>query len=256
MVSVPRIGTEAREERRQELIDAAWRCVARSGYHNLTIDDVCVEANLSKGAFYTYFKQKLDLLVALLDEDAASLEDLITDLGEAHASGIELSSLSAGRAGARRGPRRSPDAGRPLGGGARRPEVQQRFAATVRQRRAMLVEWIGEAIGSGENRRHSRQRVSRQSPAGPRRWAHAAQLDRPRRLPMGRHSEPPSAYCSRTSGTTSRGDRKIVVGSPIVGRCTGDRAHGPGTWLRYRNSGRPLRTVAQGPGAPEPHDGS
>jgi AcrR family transcriptional regulator len=151
MVHVPKIGIEAREERRQELIDAAWRCVARSGYHNLTIDDVCVEANLSKGAFYTYFKQKLDLLVALLDEDAASLEDLITDLGEAHGSGIERIRRYL-RAVLERGEDRAvvqmrADLWAEVRDDA---EVQRRFAATVRQRRAMLVEWIGEAIRSGE----------------------------------------------------------------------------------------------------------
>jgi AcrR family transcriptional regulator len=148
---MPKIGLEAREERRQELIDAAWRCVARSGYHNLTIDDVCNEANLSKGAFYTYFKQKLDLLVALLDEDAASLEGLIADLGEAHGSGVERIRRYL-RAVLERGEDRAVVQMRAdLWAEVRDdPEVQRRFAETVRQRRAMLAEWIGDAVDSGE----------------------------------------------------------------------------------------------------------
>jgi TetR/AcrR family transcriptional regulator, repressor for uid operon len=151
MRGVPRIGSEAREERRQELVDAAWRCVARSGYHNLTIDDVCVEANLSKGAFYTYFKQKLDLLVALLDEDAAALEVLIADLGEAHGSGMERIRRYL-RAVLERGEDRAVVQMRAdLWAEVRDdPEVQRRFADAVRQRRAMLADWIRSAIESGE----------------------------------------------------------------------------------------------------------
>jgi AcrR family transcriptional regulator len=76
---VPRITDATREKRRQRLIDAAWRCVARDGYRNLSVDDVCAEAGLSKGAFYTYFTQKQDLLLALLEDDAAGLSDLVDD---------------------------------------------------------------------------------------------------------------------------------------------------------------------------------
>lgn len=148
---VPKIGVQARGQRRQELIDAAWRCVARVGYHNLTIDDVCLEANLSKGAFYTYFKQKLDLLVALLDEDAASLEGLISDLGDAHTSGIERIRWYL-RAVLERGEDKAVVQMRAdLWAEVRDdPEVHQRFAETVRQRRIMLAGWIDEAVRSGE----------------------------------------------------------------------------------------------------------
>jgi len=112
---------------------------------------VCTEAELSKGAFYTYFKQKLDLLIALLDEDAASLEELIADLGESHGSGIERIRRYL-RAVLERGEDRAVVQMRAdLWAEVRDdPEVQQRFAETVRQRRTMLAEWITAAIHSGE----------------------------------------------------------------------------------------------------------
>jgi len=148
---VPKIGSEAREQRRQELIDAAWRCVAKSGYHNLTVDDVCAEASLSKGAFYTYFSQKLDLLVALLDSEAADLEGLIVDVGEAHPLGIERIRRYL-RAVLERGEDRAIVQMRAdLWAGVRDdPEVQARFAETVRGRRAMVRGWVEEAVASGE----------------------------------------------------------------------------------------------------------
>src|SRR5262245_2706293 len=76
---MPKLAPAAKEQRRQSLLDAAWRCVGRGGYRNLSVDDVCAEAGLSKGAFYTYFGQKQDLLVALMDDDAAGLSDLMAD---------------------------------------------------------------------------------------------------------------------------------------------------------------------------------
>jgi len=76
---MPRLGIAEKKQRRQRIIDAAWRCVARGGYRNLSVDDICAEASVSKGAFYTYFDQKQDLLVALLEDDAAGLSELVSD---------------------------------------------------------------------------------------------------------------------------------------------------------------------------------
>jgi len=85
---MPKLATDVKQQRRQNLVDAAWRCVARGGYRSLTVDDVCAEAGLSKGAFYTYFDQKQDLLLALLDDDATGLSDLIADAAN-QPSGVE-----------------------------------------------------------------------------------------------------------------------------------------------------------------------
>jgi len=85
---IPKLAAATKEHRRKSLVDAAWRCVARDGYRNLRVDDVCAEAGLSKGAFYTYFDRKQDLLVALLDDDAAGLSDLV-EAAAAEPSGVE-----------------------------------------------------------------------------------------------------------------------------------------------------------------------
>ena len=37
---MPRISTAARSERRQQLIEAAWRCAGRMGYSELTVNDI------------------------------------------------------------------------------------------------------------------------------------------------------------------------------------------------------------------------
>lgn len=74
---MPKLGEDAKQQRREALVDAAWRCIARGSYRSLSVDDVCAEAGLSKGAFYTYFAHKHDLLVALLEHDAAGLDSLV-----------------------------------------------------------------------------------------------------------------------------------------------------------------------------------
>ena len=67
---MPKLRPETRIERRQLLIDAAWRCAAVRGFRDLTVDDVCAEAGVSKGAFYGYFEHKQELLLALLEDDS------------------------------------------------------------------------------------------------------------------------------------------------------------------------------------------
>lgn len=77
---MPRLNEAVRRERRRRLLDAAWRCTARKGYRDLTVDDVCEEAGASKGAFYGYFENKQGLLLAMLHDDAAQVDAKIEEL--------------------------------------------------------------------------------------------------------------------------------------------------------------------------------
>ena len=74
---MPRLAPAVRSERRQQLIDAAWRCAASRGFQSITVDDVCAEAGVSKGSFYSYFDQKQELLLALMDDDAAGIDAIM-----------------------------------------------------------------------------------------------------------------------------------------------------------------------------------
>ena len=148
---MPRMGEQTRQERRQEWIDAAWRSIAQKGYRSMTVDDVCAEAGLSKGSFYTHFNQKQDLLFALLDEEATGIEDLIADVGENEGSGTERI-----RAFLRALTSRGEDQARVQLRADLWAEVsadddlRKRFAETVRQRRLMLAGWVKEAVDAGQ----------------------------------------------------------------------------------------------------------
>ena len=92
---MPRLSPEQRENHRQRIVTAAWRCVARTGYCDLRVDDVCAEAAVSKGSFYLYFKRKDDVLFALLEQDAAAIEERIRAVMLSNRPGIDRLRLFA-----------------------------------------------------------------------------------------------------------------------------------------------------------------
>ncbi|MEV4252582.1 TetR family transcriptional regulator [Spirillospora sp. NPDC049652] len=58
---------ERREQTRAALLDAAERLWAEHGIHGASLDDVASAAGLTKGAVYSNFAGKTDLLLALVD---------------------------------------------------------------------------------------------------------------------------------------------------------------------------------------------
>lgn len=55
------------EETRARILDAAVRQFAIAGYNAASVDHICAEAGVSKGAFYHHFPTKQNLFLALLE---------------------------------------------------------------------------------------------------------------------------------------------------------------------------------------------
>jgi AcrR family transcriptional regulator len=55
------------EETRAKIMEAAIKLFSTRGYNKASVDDICEEAGISKGAFYHHFKTKQALFLALLD---------------------------------------------------------------------------------------------------------------------------------------------------------------------------------------------
>jgi AcrR family transcriptional regulator len=150
---VPKLRPETRVERRQLLVDAAWRCATLQGFRDLTVDDVCAEAGVSKGAFYGYFAHKQDLLLALLEDDAATLDAELERITGTSSSGVQRVRRFAQAMLAR-----SEDAARvqvraDLWADLLTEEiVRERLATTMQRRRALVRSWIEEGVASGELR--------------------------------------------------------------------------------------------------------
>lgn len=54
-------------ERKNQILDAAAAVFARSGFSGARMDDIAVEAGLSKGALYWYFNSKDEIILAMMD---------------------------------------------------------------------------------------------------------------------------------------------------------------------------------------------
>ena len=75
---MPRVTEEHRATRREQILTAGWRCVAREGFHKTSMADVVRESGLSAGAVYLYFKSK-DEIIAAIAEQVVAGADVIFD---------------------------------------------------------------------------------------------------------------------------------------------------------------------------------
>ncbi len=148
---MPKIDEAQREARRETLLAAARHCMARDGWRNLTIDEVCSTAGASKGMFYTYFERKEDLLFALLDEESASLDSLLAEVEDASSSGIQRLRQYL-RAMMERGTDPlHPQVRADLWAEFRYdPDLRERFVDGAGGRRRTLARWISQAVDSNE----------------------------------------------------------------------------------------------------------
>lgn len=62
-----------REERREQILEAALRVFAKKGYHAASVSDIVQEAAVARGTFYLYFPSKHELFAGLVDELMADL---------------------------------------------------------------------------------------------------------------------------------------------------------------------------------------
>ena len=74
---MPKVSEEHREQRRQQIMQAAVTCFSRSGIHTASMAEVIAESGLSAGAVYLYFRSK-DELIAAVAEDF--LQGILTEL--------------------------------------------------------------------------------------------------------------------------------------------------------------------------------
>jgi TetR/AcrR family transcriptional regulator, fatty acid metabolism regulator protein len=59
----------------QQILDAAVRVFARTGFYNSRVSDIAREAGIASGTIYLYFKTKDDILVTLFRERMAGFVD-------------------------------------------------------------------------------------------------------------------------------------------------------------------------------------
>lgn len=65
------------EETRANILDAAAKLFSTRGFAAASVDDICAEAGISKGAFYHHFESKQALFHALLDSWLQAIDTAI-----------------------------------------------------------------------------------------------------------------------------------------------------------------------------------
>ena len=75
-----RADVQRQSDRRLEILDAAQRCFARSGFHGASMQEICAEADMSPGNLYRYFPSKEALIAGICDGRASIKEGEVADL--------------------------------------------------------------------------------------------------------------------------------------------------------------------------------
>jgi TetR/AcrR family transcriptional repressor of nem operon len=74
---------------RRQILRAASHQFARRAYHDVGLDDILADAELTKGAMYFHFKSKHALAVAIIDKQTAAGATAVQDLKKRGLSGLE-----------------------------------------------------------------------------------------------------------------------------------------------------------------------
>lgn len=88
---MPKLSPEAMRQRRQNIVDAAIRQFEKHGFGGASVDEICAEAGISKGALYTHFASKEAIMLewirqrgmvydAIAVASLAELEEIVFDL--------------------------------------------------------------------------------------------------------------------------------------------------------------------------------
>jgi TetR/AcrR family transcriptional regulator, transcriptional repressor for nem operon len=74
---------------RRQILRAASHQFARRAYHDVDIDDILTEAELTKGAMYFHFRSKHALAIAIIEGETAASTVAVGDLLSRKLSGLE-----------------------------------------------------------------------------------------------------------------------------------------------------------------------
>lgn len=68
-----RPSAQLQQDRRGEILEAARRCFARMGFHQTSMQQICLEAGMSPGNLYRYFPSKEALIAGIAERDRAEV---------------------------------------------------------------------------------------------------------------------------------------------------------------------------------------
>jgi TetR/AcrR family transcriptional regulator, transcriptional repressor of aconitase len=78
---MPRVSQDHLDARRRQILDGARACFARYGYEGATVRRLEEATGLSRGAIFHHFRDKESLFLALAEDDALRMADVVAEQG-------------------------------------------------------------------------------------------------------------------------------------------------------------------------------
>ncbi len=78
---MPRVSSDRLDARRKQILDGARRCFAEHGYEGATVRRIEQVTGLSRGAIFHHFADKDALFLALAEQDARAMADVVAEQG-------------------------------------------------------------------------------------------------------------------------------------------------------------------------------
>jgi len=151
-----RIGRRAtKEETRDALIASGMELFAARGLDGPSLDDICANAGLTRGAFYVHFEDRDAFLLAVMDRVGTSLFEELFEQGTTGGfAGVAQRFVEASASG--RYPLMPKGGIRPyqlLDACARSPVLRDRYVALVKMFVARVAELVAEGQAAGALRK-------------------------------------------------------------------------------------------------------
>lgn len=78
-----RSNVQRQSDRRADILAAARRCFARSGFHQASMQEICNEAGMSPGNVYRYFPSKEAIIAGIAENDRADVMEKFAAMAQA-----------------------------------------------------------------------------------------------------------------------------------------------------------------------------
>jgi AcrR family transcriptional regulator len=78
-----RVNVQLQSDRRAEILAAAERCFVKSGFHQASMQEICIEAGMSPGNLYRYFPSKEAIIAGIAERNRAEAAESFAVVGQA-----------------------------------------------------------------------------------------------------------------------------------------------------------------------------
>jgi TetR/AcrR family transcriptional repressor of uid operon len=144
-----RANVQRQSDRRLEILDAAQRCFARSGFHGASMQEICAEADMSPGNLYRYFPSKEELIAGICERNRAEAADSFLAVDQAPGFFAGLAALARHHL-VERPEEEAGLCAEIMAESRRNPEIARLHSALELDIKTRLIDMLRRAAGRGE----------------------------------------------------------------------------------------------------------